>query len=84
MATGRFLIIDGEVSISSKRCFSCKHYGSKKNFVGIDKFCAGYVMKVEVDDRAPCEVKGKDVKYDERCSSWKLDKKLKAFMKQAG
>ena len=81
MSTGRFLIIDGDISISSKRCFSCKHYSSKKNIAGIDKFCAGYVMRIEVDERAFCGVKEKEVNYDERCPSWKIDKKVKAFIK---
>jgi len=84
MSIGRFLIIDNDVSTSSKRCFSCKHYGSKKRIVGVDKFCAGYVMKIDVDDNSFCEIKEKEVSYDGRCSNWKLDKKVKAFMKQVG
>ncbi len=79
MATGRLLIIDGEISISSKRCFSCAHFSTEKRVGNLEKYCSGYVIRIKVPDKGFCDLKRKDVESSDRCSHWKLDKKLRAF-----
>lgn len=82
MATGRFLVIDGDIPITSKRCFSCKHYSCEKKVGNLEKFCSGEVMKINVPERAFCDEKRKDVSYNDRCSHWSLDAKIRAFLKK--
>jgi hypothetical protein len=81
MPTGRFLVIDGDVSITSKRCFSCAHFEGGKSIGNLEKYCSGFVIRVRVPDKGFCDVKRKDVSYDDRCSHWTLDKKIKAYMR---
>ena len=79
MAVGRLLIIDGEISIASKRCFSCSHFSFEKSIGNLEKYCSGFVMRIRVPDEGFCDLKRRDVKSSDRCSHWKLDKKLRAF-----
>jgi len=48
----------------------------------LEKFCSGEVMKVNVPERAFCDEKRKDVSYNDRCSHWSLDAKIRAFLKK--
>ncbi len=80
MAVGRVLVIDGEISASSKRCFSCAHFEGEKKVGSLEKFCSGYVIRVRVPEKAFCDEKRKDVRFDDRCSHWKIDKKIRAMM----
>ena len=81
MATGRILIIDGEISISSKRCFSCDHFSSEKKIGNLEKYCSGYVIRVKTPGKGFCNLKEKYVESGNRCSHWKLDKKLRAYVR---
>ena len=81
MITERLLIIDGEISATSKRCFSCAHFSSEKSVRGMVRYCSGYVIRVGVSDKGFCDLKRKDVSRNERCSHWKLDKKFRAFVR---
>ena len=76
---GRFLVVDGEISMASKRCYSCAHFSTEKSIGSMEKYCSGYVMRVKVPEKGFCDVKRRDVRFDDRCSHWKLDKRLKAY-----
>ncbi len=81
MAIDRLLVINGEISLTSKRCFSCAHFSSEKKVRNTERYCSGYVIRIEVPDKGFCDLKRKDVTSNDRCSHWKLDKKIKAFMR---
>ncbi len=81
MSISRFLIIDGEISISSKRCFSCAHFSTDKKIGKLEKYCSGYVIRIDVPDKGFCDLKKRSVNKSDRCSHWKLDKKIKAFVR---
>ncbi len=81
MTEARLLVVEDGIPASSRKCYSCQHYESSKEIEGLEKFCSGQVVKLRVEDRAFCGKKGKDVGYKDKCSHWKLDKKIKSFLK---
>ncbi len=81
MAMGRIMVYEnGVISSISKKCFSCEHFGCKREILGYEKFCGGIVVRVRCDGEAKCLKTKKTVAYDSKCSEWKAYSKLRDFI----